>query len=202
VARGLAADDHATASMAAMVGELLDLARLQRGQRLELDYRPVELVSLVRGEVEALQATRPGHRIRVDPAPAALHGAADPTRLTRVISNLLSNAVKYSPAGGDVTVSIEPCTLDGGPGAAVTMADRGLGIPAADLPHVFTPYYRAGNVGWIAGTGIGLAGARWIVEQHGGTLEVASTEGVGTTVTVRLPLAAPREAGTGSPPPR
>jgi signal transduction histidine kinase len=66
--------------------------------------------------------------------------------------------------------------------------DKGLGIPAADLPRVFEPWHRGGNVGRIGGTGIGLFGARRIVEQHGGTISAASAEGEGATFTVRLPL--------------
>jgi signal transduction histidine kinase len=71
----------------------------------------------------------------------------------------------------------------------VRVRDRGLGIPAADLPYVFERFHRASNVsGQIGGTGLGLAGARHIVEQHGGSIGVESEEGRGTTVTVRLPL--------------
>jgi len=71
------------------------------------------------------------------------------------------------------------------------VTDQGLGIPVADLPHIFDRFVRAGNVvGHIQGTGIGLASARGIVEQHGGTIMVESQEGQGTTFTVRLPLMA------------
>lgn len=73
----------------------------------------------------------------------------------------------------------------------VRVQDQGAGIPAQDLPHVFEPFYRASNVvGQVEGTGIGLFGARAIVEQLGGTLKLRSTEAVGTTVTLRLPLTA------------
>jgi signal transduction histidine kinase len=69
------------------------------------------------------------------------------------------------------------------------VADTGLGIPAADLPHITERFYRARNVeGKLPGTGLGLAGVRQIVEQHGGSLSLESHEGLGTTVTVRLPL--------------
>jgi signal transduction histidine kinase len=190
--RGLTAIEQAGARMNGMVGELLDLVGLQRGQKLALTYEPVELVGLVRREAEVHQAATRRHRLLVDSTVEALHGAGDPARLTRVFANLLSNAIKYSPDGGDITVSLKSCTIDGGAGAEVTVTDHGLGVPAADLPHLFTPFYRASNVASrISGTGVGLAGARWIVEQHGGTIAVASAEGVGTTVTVRLRLAAP-----------
>jgi signal transduction histidine kinase len=74
--------------------------------------------------------------------------------------------------------------------AALTVTDRGLGIPAADLPHIMERFHRGKNVaGRIAGTGIGLWGSRRIVEQHGGSISLESAEGHGTAVTVRLPLA-------------
>ena len=79
--------------------------------------------------------------------------------------------------------------------AVLAVRDRGIGIPAADLPRIFERYHRAANAaGQFAGTGIGLAGARQIVEQHGGAIAVESAEGAGSTFTVRLPLAPPPEA--------
>jgi signal transduction histidine kinase len=66
--------------------------------------------------------------------------------------------------------------------------DRGVGVPLEDQAHVFEPFRRAANVGRIAGTGIGLAGSRQIVELHGGTIELQSREGTGSTFTIRLPL--------------
>ena len=74
------------------------------------------------------------------------------------------------------------------PWAVVTVADQGVGVPAADLPHVFERFHRGTNVRGIAGSGIGLAGAKVIVEQHGGMLDIESAERMGTTITLRLPL--------------
>jgi signal transduction histidine kinase len=103
----------------------------------------------------------------------------------RVVANLVSNAIKYSPGGGDVRVEL---AAEAG-WAVLRVQDQGVGIPAADLPRVFEQFHRAANVaGRIGGTGLGLAGARHIVEQHGGSIALESQEGVGTTVTVRLPL--------------
>ncbi len=73
--------------------------------------------------------------------------------------------------------------------AVLDVRNQGMGIPASDLAHISARFHRASNVGRITGTGLGLAGARTIVAQHGGTLEIASQEGAGTTVTVELPLA-------------
>jgi signal transduction histidine kinase len=71
----------------------------------------------------------------------------------------------------------------------LSVRDEGIGIPARDLPHIFERYFRGSNIeGWMWGSGIGLAGTKQIVEQHGGTIEVDSIEGEGSTFTVRLPL--------------
>jgi signal transduction histidine kinase len=102
----------------------------------------------------------------------------------RVVANLLANAIKYSPAGGDVVVSVDVDAES----AILTVRDEGLGIPATDIPHIFERFHRGSNVERISGTGIGLASAKDIVELHGGTISVTSVEGQGTTVAVQLPL--------------
>ena len=121
-------------------------------------------------------------------APPVLEASVDRLRLEQVLVNLLSNAVKYSPEGGEVGVAVRREERAGAPWARLAVSDRGIGVPAADLPHLFEPYRRAANVGAVEGEGLGLAGARQIVEQHGGTIAVESREGEGTTVTVGLPL--------------
>ncbi len=102
----------------------------------------------------------------------------------------MSNAVKYSPAGGAITVSVY---RDEQGEAALEVRDRGQGIPAGDLPRIFERFHRAANVGSIRGTGIGLWGARRIVEQHGGRIAVDSTVGQGTTVVVFVPCEAAQD---------
>jgi signal transduction histidine kinase len=121
---------------------------------------------------------------RADPV-----GNWDAARLARVLDNLLSNAIKYSPGGGEITVEVaEEDQENGSRMAAVRVRDRGLGIPAAEMQHVFERFFRAANVGAIGGTGLGLAGSRRLVEQHGGTLSAESREGTGSTFTLRLPI--------------
>jgi signal transduction histidine kinase len=108
-----------------------------------------------------------------------------------VAANLLSNAIKYSPNGGDVRVRLRSEEDEVGRFAVLEVQDRGLGIPEDDLPRIFERFQRGTNVtGRIAGTGIGLAGAKQIVEQHGGGISVWSREGEGSTFTVRLPVSA------------
>ena len=106
-----------------------------------------------------------------------------------MLYNLLSNAIKYSPAGGEVRVGIRRERTSESDWAVVAVQDEGLGIPAAEVPRIFEGFHRASNVtGRIGGTGIGLATARQVVEQHGGTIGVETEEGRGSTFTVRLPL--------------
>jgi signal transduction histidine kinase len=120
---------------------------------------------------------------------ARLIGVWDAARLGRVLDNLVANAIKYSPAGGQISIEVEQEVGAAGGWAALCVRDEGIGIPEADQPHIFERFRRGGNVvGHIAGTGIGLAGACQIVEQHGGSIVVSSREGAGSAFTIRLPL--------------
>ena len=182
----------AARKLQALIDELQDVSSLQIGRPLTLRRRPTDLVALARDEVEQAKETAPRHRLRLESSLPALVANVDPGRLRRVLDNLLANAIKYSPGGGEVVVTLRREGPDAGgtPWAALAVRDRGVGIPAADRPRLFERFYRASNVaGRIAGSGIGLAGVRQIVEQHGGTIDVESVEGQGSTFTVRLPLA-------------
>ncbi len=178
--------DQGTTRLLGLIDELTDATRVRLGQELALHRLPTDVVALARGVVTQ-HAGLTAHRVNVVAVPPALDAAVDAVRLERVLDNLLANALKYSPASGDVEVRV---TREGDT-AVIAVRDHGLGIPAADLPHVFTPFRRGSNVGRIEGTGMGLAGARHIVEAHGGALTVESVEGTGSTFTVRLPLDAP-----------
>lgn len=177
--------------MTAMLEELADLDRAARGSDLDLDRSPVDLVALVCSVMADAVAAHPDRDLRRQtPAHEVIvHG--DAARLTRVVTNLLGNALKYTPAPAPLTVTVSIEQVGDARHALLRVRDEGIGIPAADLPHVFERYRRASNVGQILGTGIGLAGVKAIVEQHSGSVAVASTEGQGTTVTVRLPLGDP-----------
>lgn len=193
-----AAIQRAATQMAGQLQDLLDVARRHAGQPLPLHLAPADLVTLVR-QVAAYQQIIAGHQIRIETAAAALTGEWDAVRLERVIDNLLANAIKYSPGGSEITVTLARHEDAAGAWAVLTVRDQGLGIPAADLPHIFDRFYRAGNVaGRVAGSGIGLTAVREIVEQHGGTVSVQSREGMGSTFTVRLPLPATPSSGPGT----
>jgi signal transduction histidine kinase len=183
-----------TTRMAGMLDELLDATHLQMRRPLELRRQPTDLVGLARRVAEDNQQLADAHVIRVQSQLACIEGAWDRARLERVVGNLVSNAVKYSPEGGEVTLQVSREDTADGAWAVLAVTDQGVGIPPEELPRVFERFFRASNVaGQIAGTGIGLAGARQLVEQHGGTISVQSTPGQGSTFIVRLPIEAPGE---------
>jgi signal transduction histidine kinase len=177
--------------MARRIEELTDVAQLRAGHALELNREPVDLVAMAESSAAIYRQATERQAIRVEASSPSLVGLWDASRIERVIDNLLSNAVKYSPEGGPITVTIDQA----GDEARLAVRDHGVGIPDEDLAAIFERFQRGSNVkGRMGGTGIGLAGARTIVEQHGGAIEVASKLGSGSIFTVRLPLSAP-EAG-------
>ncbi len=187
---GLALIQRSTAKMHTLVEEFFDLSRVESGQPLQLNRQPTDLVALARACVEEFSRTTPQVLVLAT-ALDSLVGDWDAARLERVLANLVSNAIKYSAAGRAIRVVVEADASGRREVAVLSVQDQGAGILEQDLPHVFEPFYRGSNaVGQVEGTGIGLFGARAIVEQLGGTLELHSTEAVGTTATLRLPLTA------------
>jgi signal transduction histidine kinase len=174
--------DAKALQMTAQLAELLDLTLQTTGAPLDLTREDVDLVALVRQAATDFADQR---SIVVETPTPSLKGHWDKLRIERVVLNLLSNALKYSL--GDAPIAL---AVAAEPGAArLTVRDTGIGIPAQDLPHIFDRFHRGANVrGMVSGTGIGLAGVKQIVEQHGGSIRVESVEGCGTTVHVRLPL--------------
>lgn len=182
--------------LAGLVDGILEVQRLRSG-RLELHRAAVDLHELVEAAWNGL-GTSPGHALVLVVPLAAPTVLADRDRLHQVLVNLLSNARKYSPDGGTITVRVTP----GEGQVEVAVADRGLGVPAAALPHLFDDFYRVERAEQqaIAGSGLGLAICRKIVEAHGGTIRAQSAgAGRGTTVRFTLPLATAAERGAAEP---
>ncbi len=171
-----------------LAGQLDDLVDGMRDQPDAGPRVPTDLVTVCREVLDDLQPLARRHQLRLATSDAQIVGDWCGQRVRRVIYNLVENAIKYSPMGGCVSVTLRRETEVGGDWAVVTVADEGLGIPAADLPHVFELFRRGRNVGTIGGSGVGLSGARHIVEQHRGSISLRSRQGAGSTVTVRLPL--------------
>ena len=175
--------------MNTLIDELLDIAHVQIGKPLNLDTSETDLVSLAQQEITAYEQTSRNHQFHFETSILELIGWWDNARLHRVLGNLLSNAIKYSPTGGTITVTVTKEETEDSSWAILSVADQGIGIPANDLSQIFDRFHRAQNViKQIKGSGIGLASARHIIEQHGGTISVASQEGVGSTFTIRLPI--------------
>ncbi len=186
---GLSSIERAATQMASLIEEMLDVARLRAGRTLDLERLPTDLVALAREAVVSHQQAAEVHRLRLETDETELVGMLDRSRIARVLANLLSNAVKYSPKGGEIVVRVERARDLAGEWAVLSVSDQGVGIPAEDLPFIFDQFRRSENVvGHIAGTGIGLAIVRQVVEQHGGSITVHSRQGAGSTFIVRLPL--------------
>jgi signal transduction histidine kinase len=171
-----------------LLSDLLDASNVTSGQ-LTIQAEPLELVALVAQLVAELSPSAPTHTLTYTAHRGPLVIVGDAGRLQQVLHNLIRNAMKYSPAGSTVAVATDRA----GSRARLTVSDAGVGIPAAELPHLFKRFYRVTRASGeqISGSGIGLYVVKDIVARHGGVIDVQSTEGVGSTFTVYLPLALP-----------
>lgn len=184
--RSLDAIDAAASRLTEAVGRLKEA-----GRSLSLEREPTDLIPLLRGLVERHQATTQRHRLIFTTSLAELVGRYDPARLDQALGNLLANALLFSPAGGEVHVTLAREESAGQPWAVMTVRDSGIGIPPADLPRIFERFHRAGNVmPNTPGSGLGLTDVRQIAESHGGAVAVESELGQGATFMLRLPLPA------------
>jgi signal transduction histidine kinase len=170
--------------MSATVEEMTDAAHLQMGQTLALNTGQLEVDVLVQEAAAIVRAANIHASIPISvEAPAKVALVGDRARLERVLYNIIGNAVKYSPKASPVHVEVQ-AEADY---VTIRVRDHGFGIRATDLPQIFTPFYRAANASGMPGSGIGLACAKAIVEQHGGRITVESVVEQGTIVTVMLP---------------
>ena len=187
--------------LSSIVRALLLLSQAESGQ-VVLQRAPLDLGEVVTDLVDQFQipAEEKDVSLTAEIEPCAPVDA-DRTQIERLISNLLSNAVKYTPKGGSVRVIVGPAREPGW--TKISVEDSGVGIPEENLPHIFDRFYRVRNpqTNAIQGLGLGLSFVAWIVEAHGGRIDVASNSGVGTCFTVLLPSGldpepAPPESGT------
>ena len=178
-----------TGHLVQMVSELLDLSRIESGGSIgTVDL--LDLGQIASESIERLRlfADRPGVTLRVERHAPLPPVQGDEERIGQVFVNLLHNAVKFSPDGGDVTVTVR---TEGGR-VVTSVADHGVGVPKAAQARIFERFYKVDRArvrGETGGTGLGLAIARHIIEQHGGTIWVESTEGAGSTFSFGLPVA-------------
>lgn len=204
--------EEETERMSRIIEQLLMLARADSGE-LRLARQPVAFDDLVREVAHRAQVLAFARRIRLHTEilePTLMEGDED--RLRQLVLNLIDNAIKYTPEGGEVRVRLSSVPGGGGRGtqgvsedgqsapgephassdALLEVEDTGIGIDAEDLPYIFDRFYRVDKARSRAqgGSGLGLAICRWIVEAHGGRIDVRSRPGIGSTFAVRLPGAA------------
>ncbi|HUZ07910.1 MAG TPA: ATP-binding protein [Candidatus Paceibacterota bacterium] len=178
----VAACQRAAQRMRRLIESLLALARLDAGQEV-LKRLPFDFSKTVSDCIEMVKPMAEERGVKIISELSPLEITGDSEHLAQVVTNLLTNAIQYNLPDGEVRVKLESQN-----GLAVlTVSDTGAGIPAEDLPRVFERFYRADKSRSTGGNGLGLAIVRAIVEAHGGMIEVASEENVGTTFTVRLP---------------
>jgi heavy metal sensor kinase len=172
-----------------IVRALLLLSQAESGQ-LALQKSRLDLASVVRDIVEQFQIPAEGARVELSAdLPEECPAEVDRVQIERMLSNLLSNAMKFTPAGGQVQVSLRSFDHS----VELEVADTGCGIPPEHIPHIFERFYRVpaqatcGNA--EPGLGLGLSFVAWIAKAHGGTIRVDSQTGRGTRFSVSLPVA-------------
>ncbi len=173
--------------MTHMVGELTELSRIETGQaRLNLELTDINQL-VIEATIRLMpQAGRQQVALLTKLYPELPLVGIDREQIQQVILNLAHNAIKFTPAGGRITVSTE-IQQDS---VIISIVDTGIGISKEDLPHVFERFYKADKARSGGGTGLGLAIARHIIQAHGGSIQVSSQEGEGSTFSFRLPLRA------------
>jgi heavy metal sensor kinase len=172
-----------------IVRALLLLSQAETGQVL-LQRTTLDLAELVRDIADQFEIPAEGAQVKLTIfAPGPCDANLDRVQIERMLSNLLSNAIKFTPAGGEVMVSLE--SHDGQ--AILTVADTGRGIPPNHLPHIFDRFYRVTTHDEAAspekGLGLGLSFVAWIAKAHQGAIHVESEQGKGTSFVVTIPLA-------------
>jgi signal transduction histidine kinase/ligand-binding sensor domain-containing protein/DNA-binding response OmpR family regulator len=179
---------HSALRLQALIDQLLDLSTLET-TGLELDRKRADLLPFLERLVDAFvpHAERNDLTLQFRPRVEAQALDFDPERLEKVFANLLSNAIEFTSEGGSVLVTVE--VNDGSPPTiTVAVHDTGPGIPSNEQDQLFDRFYQTDDTGANEGVGIGLALASEVVELHGGTLDVTSRAGEGSTFTVSLPL--------------
>jgi two-component system phosphate regulon sensor histidine kinase PhoR len=175
-----------------LINEILDFSKIQSG-RYTVDYEPVRLAGMLKRAVLSLQAIA----VRNEVVLLSAHTSDLPTiegsveKLTQAVINLVSNALKFTPRGGVISVGCQAIPDQRHPQhVAIMVSDTGVGISDEDLGRLFQRYEQGGSraVRGEAGTGLGLYIVKEIAEAHGGSLEVASVQGVGTSVVMCLPV--------------
>lgn len=174
-----------------LINQLLDISKLEAGQ-MKPEITSTELVRYFRTLTGSFVSLAESRRVRLEVSQNQdeIPGFVDQDKIEKIVTNLLSNALKFTEAGGKVTVDIQYISLTGGREVMITVSDTGIGIKPAQLDKIFNRFYQveADRKRGYEGTGIGLALVKELVDVLKGTILVESTENVGTTFRVQLPI--------------
>jgi PAS domain S-box-containing protein len=168
-----------------LIDELLDISRIEAGQVMPLVRQALSLGPLVDASLNFFRHSSPRHQFRLLMPATPVIAYADPRRIGQVLDNLLSNAVKYSPAGGIVTVQLDP----GKEHCTISIRDEGIGMSAEQVERIFDKFYRvdASNTA-VQGVGLGMTIVKELIASHGSKITVESAPGQGTIISFTLPL--------------
>jgi len=175
--------------MTSILNELLDLARIEARGGKDFNITRINLgdllVDIVKGYHLPFNRACPVYQATNDP----IWVRADRSKLTQALFNLLSNAYKYSPDGGDINIDfVRQTDIDNEPQVGIRIRDQGIGMTPGQQERVFERFYRADSSGQISGTGLGMCIVKEIIELHHGSIKIKSGIGIGTTVTLWIPV--------------
>lgn len=186
-----------SALLVGLINELLDLARIEARQGKDFRLQPAALQPLLEETVAALAVQHGGRSVQCEVRHGHSPVMLDRRKTLLALSNVLSNAFKYSPQGGAVVLSTLTRERAGHGQLGLRVRDEGMGMSPEQLSHLFERFYRADPLGDIPGTGLGLSLVKEIMSLQGGEVEVSSTVGLGTEVTLWFALATDASAASG-----
>ncbi len=169
-----------------LIGNLLDITRLETGA-MRITRQSADVRDLIKAATDQLGDRATTHPVSVNVEQGVRPVLVDSGLVVRTLVNILDNALKYSPPASPIEITVRPADGE----VSIAVADRGSGIPAPDLAHVFDKFYRLQRPDKSTGTGLGLAICKGIVEAHGGHISAENRTGGGTIIKVFLPPAAP-----------
>ncbi|MGR3765756.1 ATP-binding protein [Rossellomorea sp. NS-SX7] len=171
--------------LTSLINDFLDVQRMEAG-RQTFDKRYEDIVPIIQNVINTQKVNAPHHTFTIEKDTDCTMVLGDKDKLSQAFTNLISNAIKYSPDGGNITARI----YEKQDKVFINIIDEGLGIPDDAFPKLFTKFYRVDNSDRrrIGGTGLGLTIVKEIIENHDGSIRVASEIGKGSTFTISLPM--------------